>query len=61
MYTIRAECLSGEVDDIFTYIILTFYGKTSAVASEIVMHRKGLQKTVILLLKFGGVNFVTST
>ena len=58
---VRGEVSSVEVDDIITYLVVVCNDKTSVVASDIVMHRKGLQSTVTFSLKVRGVNIITRT
>ena len=53
--------MSGKLDDIFTYLIVTFNDDTSVAAAECVTHRKFLQATVAFLLKVGGVKVISST
>ena len=60
-YTVRGELLSGDVDDIFTYLVVACYDDTSVAASDRVAHRKGLQATFAFSLKVRGVNVITCT
>ena len=57
----RVESLSVKVDDLVPYIIVACNDETSVAVSERVTHRKGLNTAVAFLLKFRGVNFITST
>ena len=45
-YAVRGEGLSGEMDDIFTYIVVTCDDDTYVDAADCVLHNKGLQETV---------------
>ena len=49
------------MDDLVTSLIVTCNYETYIAASESVTHRKGLQSTVILPLKFKGVKVITCT
>ena len=42
-YAVRREGLSGEVDDIVTYIIVTCNENTSVASTEHAIYRRGLQ------------------
>ena len=53
--------MSGKLDDLITYIIVTCDAKTSVTASGRVRHRKYLQTTVKFILKVRGVNVIAST
>ena len=61
VYAGSGKGLSGEVDDIVTYIIVTGDDETSVATSGRKMHGKGLQATVTFLLKVRGVDVITST
>ena len=54
----RGEGLSGEVDDLVTYIVVTCDDKTSVAADELATHIKGLQAPVKVYLKVRGVNVI---
>ena len=60
-YTVRREGLSGELDYLVTYIIVTCNDDTSVATAELVTHRKGLQDKITFILKVGEVNVITST
>ena len=53
--------MSGNEDDLALYLIVTCNDNTSVAAAESVTHRNVLQATVTFLLKFRGVNIITST
>ena len=57
-YSVRGEGLSGEVDDILSYHIITCDGNNSIAASKRIIERKVLQSTVAFTLKFRGVNVI---
>ena len=59
IYKFRGEGLSGKVDDIITYPIVTRDDKTSVAASELMTHRKFMKATVPNPLKITGVNVIT--
>ena len=52
--------MSGEFDDIVTYLIVKCNDETSVAAAERVTHKKGMQATVTFILKVRGVNFISS-
>ena len=54
MYIFKGEGLSGEVDNIVTYLVVTCDEKTSVAAAERVTNLKGLQATVTFSLNDGG-------
>ena len=58
VYTVKVEGLSGEVNDIITYLILKCNDNTSIASSEVLTHRKGMQATDSFLLKDRGVNVI---
>ena len=51
MYAVRVEGLSGEVEYLVTYTIVTCNGETFVAAAEHVTHIKGLKATVTFILK----------
>ena len=53
--------MSGDVDDLVTYFIMTCNDNTSVDKTDCVTHIKGLQEIVTFFLKVMGVNFITST
>ena len=55
------EGLSGKVDDIVMYLVVTFDYKTYVAVDERVMYIKVLQATVTFILKVGRFNVITST
>ena len=55
------EGLSGEVDNIVTYLIVTCYDETFVSAADRVRQRKFLQATVTFILKVKGVNDIINT
>ena len=60
-YKVRGEGLYCKVDDLVTYLIVTWDDETSVATAECVMHRKGLQATVKFILNVRWVNGITST
>ena len=46
--------MSGKVDDLVAYLIVTLYKDTSIDLAHHVMHREGLQSTVTFILKVRG-------
>ena len=61
MYAVRGKGLSGEVYDLIMYIIVAYNDATSVAVDKHVTHRKGLQETVVFILKVRGVNVIPST
>ena len=61
MYAVRGEGLSGKMDDLVTYIIVTCDDDTYVDASKGLTHRKGPQATIKFLLKVRGFNVISST
>ena len=61
MYTVGGEGLSGMMDDIGTYLIVTYNYETSVTAAEHVNHQKYLHGTIIFILGFSGVNIIMIT
>ena len=61
MYAVMVEGLSGKVDDIVMYLVVTFDDKTYVAVDERVMYIKVLQATVTFILKVGRFNVITST
>ena len=55
------EGLSGKLDDLFTYLIVTCNDKNSISVDERVMHIKSLQATAVFLLNVRAVNVIIST
>ena len=53
--------MTGELDYLVTYIIVTCNDDTSVATAELVTHRKGLQDKITFILKVGEVNVITST
>ena len=53
--------MSGEVDDITTYLVVIRNDETSIDAAEPVTHKKGLHATFTFSLKVTGVNAITCT
>ena len=53
--------MSGEVDDLFTHLVVLYDEKTPVSAAEGIINIKGLQETVIFSLKVTGVNVITCT
>ena len=51
--------MSGNVDNIVTYIVVTIDEKISVSAAELVTHRKVHQETITFSLKLRGVNVIT--
>ena len=60
-FSVREEGFSDKVDDLVTYLIVTWDDETSVATAECVMHRKGLQATVKFILNVRWVNGITST
>ena len=57
----KGRGLSGKVDDIVMYLIVTCDDKTSVAIYECVTHQKGLHATVVFLLEVNGVNIIKIT
>ena len=53
--------MSGEVDDLITYLVVICNEKTYVAAAELVTHIQGLQETVKFLLKVRRFNVITYT
>ena len=49
------------MDDLVTYLIVTYDDKTSVAAAERVTHRKCLQETLTFSLEDRGFNVITCT
>ena len=49
------------MDNLVTYLIVTFNDETSVAASDHVTHRKGQQETVAFILQVGRVTIIKST
>ena len=60
-YSVRVESLFSEVDDLVTYLIVTFNDKTTVRVDQHVAHQKGLHATVRFFLVIRGVNVLRST
>ena len=61
MYAVRVEGLSGELDDIVTYLGVEWDDKSSVSVSERVKYIIGPQATVAFYLKGRGFNIITCT
>ena len=61
MYAVRGEGLSGKMDDLVTYIIVTCDDDTYVDAAKRLTHRKGPQATIKFLLKVRRFNVIPST
>ena len=57
----RLEVLSGMVDYLVMYLIVTFDDETYIAADECMTHQKGLQETVTFILRVRGVNVIMIT
>ena len=51
----------GRVDDLVTYLIVTYNNETSVAAAECVTHQKVLHATATFILKIRGIIVITST
>ena len=60
-YAVRLEVFFGKVGYLVAYIIVACNYETSIAADKRVTYRKGLQATVIFLLKVRRANVVSNT
>ena len=57
----EGRLLSGEVDDLVMYLIVTCNDKTYVAVYERMMHQKGLHETTTFILEVRGVNVMMRT
>ena len=60
-YAVRGEGLSGKVDDLVTYLVVTCYDKTTVAAAGRRTHIKVLQATAAFSFKVEGAHGITCT
>ena len=59
--TVRGEGFSGKLDDLVTYVIVTYNDDTYIASDDNVTYIKCLQATVTFSLKFREVNIIMYT